>query len=481
MENKEIKNPIQSLSLNEKNKKILNSIFKKKKNVFITGPGGCGKSYLLKAIKQLSSHYQRVCYLTATSGVASYLIGGQTIHKFSGITINNDPNLSSQIANKIRNYKKDTLERWELCDLLIIDEISMMGMNTFELINNVAQILRKNDKLFGGIQLVISGDFFQLPPINDDFVFKGKLWNELEFETVCLTTPYRYLTNAGTIKDRSNSNEKNMLFFKMLLRIRDGSHTNDDIKILKSRIKTKSQLETIVNTSLIKPTILYSKKVNVNKMNQEELDKLITQEFEYKAQDFIKSKKESEVKKSTYIDIFNSLAPRILNFKVGAQVMLTVNLNVEDGLTNGSKGVVIDCQQTSVKVQFVNDNKVTISKQLFEYQDEDVIINRTQIPLILAWSLTIHKIQGCTLDTCVMDLGSSIFENSMSYVALSRVKSLDGLYLSDFDPKKIKANNDVKKYYKRFLIINVYLQNYLNKNIDTKDIRKIIMEYLISK
>ncbi len=454
---------LKTFQLNDQSKSILKSILKEGRNVFITGPGGCGKSYLLKAIKQIANLlYKKKCYLTGTSGVASYNIGGMTIHKFSGIGINKEPEMANSIANKIIKKGGDCFKRWTECQILVIDEISMMGMSTFDLLNDVAKIVRQSPQSFGGLQLVVSGDFFQLPPIKDEMVFKGNLWYELDFKTHCMMNPYRY---------------KDVDYFQTLLRIRKGIQTKNDINLLKQRLRSKIEIKTIIKESQIKPTILFSLKKNVNDMNIQELEKLQTEQIDYKAEDMFKDKI-LDVDHKKYTEILNNIAPKKTSFKTGAQVMLTANIDVDKGLVNGSRGVIIECKNSSIRVQFVDGSIVTINKHLHEYEDEEAICGRRQIPLILSWSLSIHKIQGCTLDCCVIDLGESIFSDGMAYVALSRVRSLNGLYLSDFDASKITCDEEVKKYYRRYDLIKVYLKHYICKKKTIDIIGNLIVEYL---
>lgn len=439
-------------------------------NLFFHGPGGCGKSYTLKKI----AHYLRSIgvnfALTALTGIAAVNLTNtvldpedipegyqglddiycSTIHKWAGICLGDKHPFYYINVIKSKPIKK---QEWENVQVLIIDEISTMGIKLFELLNTVAQHLRRNTLPFGGIKLIISGDMFQLPPVNDDWLFKSPLWLQLNFKTIEFSFPKRYT---------------DLDFFNLLLRVRCGEQTQKDIEILQNRHREyiKVEKETFLSSKkefLIKPTTIFPKKKDVNSNNIEELDKLESPIHKFTSIDSYVLIPPSDKKKTkskfnildndkitAYEKIMEEITPKETVYKVGAQVMLQINLNVREGLANGSRGVIIsidtldDILETSeIKVKFMNDNIIIIKPHAFVYKDEIVTYTRKQFPLKLAWALTVHKTQGLTIDYATGDLGSKIFEDGQAYVCLSRVRNLSSLLLSNFDPKSLRCNKEI--------------------------------------
>ena len=386
------------------------------KNIFLTGKAGTGKTYL---INELKTKTDKKIAVTSTTGLSSYHIEGQTIHSFSGIGVIR-PNLS--IKDVVKKIKKNKAQKRIIeCELLVIDEISMLGKTYLSTLSESFKIIRKNSKPFGGIQVILTGDFFQLPPIDDGYAFESDTWKELELETVLLEKVYRFTDE---------------LYSDILSRIRIGKHIpNDNIELFK-RVKAYQELS--FDTDIL-PTFLSSKRMDVNQKNKEELDKNPNELVIYPSID--------ECKDPSLINVLDSISPKILELKVGAQVMLTVNYNVEEGLCNGARGMIVNLSSTHLSVKFMNQNVVLFERHEFKYQDEDTVAIRSQFPFILAYCLTIHKCQGCTLDCAVIDAGYSIFGNHMLYVGLSRVKNLSGLYLKSFRPDRINVDPKVVDFY----------------------------------
>jgi ATP-dependent DNA helicase PIF1 len=387
------------------------SLIQSGKNIFLTGPGGCGKSW---TIEQLTKIYENIS-ITSTTGVSSYLIGGQTIHSFSGIGVFNP---KQDLLKKIK--KNRAVKRITECKLLVIDEISMLGATYLLALDKAFKLVRKNQKPFGGIQVIFTGDFFQLPPIQDGYAFECDVWNELDLQTVLLEKVYRFTDEV---------------YSTMLARIRKGEHLPEDNVELFKRVKAFQELD--LDEFEIKPTFLSCKRIDVDEKNKEELDKNPNELVIYLSRD------EGEI---TFLDL---IAPKKIELKVGSQVMLTVNKNVEEGLVNGSRGVITSLESDIIYVKFMSGNTICFERHEFMFEEDGKVTGRRfQFPFILSYCLTIHKIQGSTIDCAVMDIGNSIFENSMSYVALSRVKSLSGLYLKAFSPYKIRVDPKVVEFYK---------------------------------
>lgn len=399
-------------------------IFTEKRNVFLSSPAGTGKSYLLQALKQIADDKNIETYICSTTGVSAILIGGNTIHSLLGVGI-------CSYSKKACEYMILRNERacnvWKNARILFIDEISMLGKKTFEYISDMGKILRENGRPFGGIQLVIAGDLLQLPPVKDDFLFYSGDYKDCDFEMVELTTPHRYI--------------KCVDYFHFLSRLRVGKQTEEDIKNLQKRVNIKTDWK----STEIQPTFLFPRKERVEEYNDKKLCELPGPSISYEVHKQIMKKKfadvsDSEVEKAS-IQLSNVI-PDIINIRIGAQVMLMYNKSVDLDLVNGSRGIVMSTTSTSVNVMFRNGLSVDIGYHAFKYTSNQFTLTHLQIPLILAWASSIHKCQGATIDSVVVDIGKNIFSGGMAYVALSRVRSFESLYISDFEEKKLYPNKE---------------------------------------
>lgn len=405
------------------------------RNVLMVGPGGTGKTYTLRQIYRKISETRHTRATAMTGAAAVNFVNGEidlaatTLHRFIGAGLcDKDVN---GIVHKITTNKK-SLSRWRTTDILIIDEISMMGDGLFKKLNNVAKIVRGKQKPFGGIQLVVSGDFLQLSPVKEDWVFLTPDWEEMNFQVFNFKEPKRY---------------PDLEYFHLLLRVRSSEHTQEDIEKLEQRLNKKPEGE-------ILPTILHSTKKFVDSKNMSELNRLPGEMVQFDAVDLYFTVHLFNVTQIYGVSspIVEDLAPKTILLKEGAQVMLTWNLDPDKGLCNGSRGVVekINLDPLSVIVKFANKKKEMIVPNVYQHRDDasNMIIQRIQIPLILAWSSTVHKIQGATLDMAQMDLGSTLFTHGQGYVALSRVKTLEGLYLTSLKADKLTSDPVALAYLK---------------------------------
>jgi ATP-dependent DNA helicase PIF1 len=419
-------------------------IMKSGANVFITGGAGVGKSYIIRQfidsyIKDINNIVEKIksnkgqsnkIAITSTTGVSAVLIGGKTLHSWAGIGLGD-----GDLVEKVRNNYTAS-KRWKLIKTLIIDEISMLNPRLFERLDKVAKAIRKSDKPFGGIQLILVGDFCQLPVVkgNGTFCFDTKIWEECDFEIINLTTVIR---------------QENYKFAKLLQDIRLGNISKETKKLLLSR--TGIWTKETCNKDGIKPTLLYSTNKNVDELNNKELNSLIELGMKH-----IKYKLKSNVQRSSLgmVELNNLIEYqtkdiKTINIAVGAQVMLTKNLDVERGLANGSRGIVTGFnyeENNCPIVKFINGIEETITPYKSIYIDSDNKIIFTQIPLKLAWATTIHKSQGATLDYVVANL-SNIFEYGQAYVALSRAKNINNLYLTGINFKRINCHPTAKSFY----------------------------------
>lgn len=427
-----------------KQQAILNMIFapydargdesrRQKPNIIISGPGGAGKTTLLKMIKAGCEDRHIEFGLTALTGVAAYNLGGETLHRFSGIGVGKGH--AMELIKKVsENFEvKMKLRRLQM---LIIDEISMMGLELFEKLDKVYGSIRNRSlQPYGGVQLILCGDFLQLPPVNDQWFFNSESYDRFEFKVHIMEEPLRYTDKP---------------YFDMLMRVRDGRPTQDDHAFLLSRVEAyKNEIKG--KDLKIRPTIFYSCNKDVDMINECELRKLGGEMFTFVAMDIFDPKIKSS-KLSHYVGVCETLAPEIVNYKVGSQVMLKTNIDPAEGFCNGSRGVILDiCKDTeTVKVQFLNGKTLLIGRNVWEYKDADGNVSRSQIPLVLAWSMTIHKSQSCTLDFAVGDLGPSVFAPGQAYVMLSRIRNRTGLFLMNYSPKSIKVDNEALEYVKQF-------------------------------
>ena len=410
-------------------------------NIFLTGGGGVGKSYLLSVIynelpgilKEKTGKIPHI-QMCALTGCAALLLGNKakTIHSWAGIALGKGT--VSELRDKIRKNRK-AMRNWISTDLLIIDEISMMTAELLDKLNELAKKIRSNQSLFGGIQLLLVGDFFQLPPVNKNdeksiFAFESELWKEIK-TSIELTQILR---------------QKDENFIAILKEARQGSLTKNSCDILRSR----QDLNWRANK--IKPTLLFPKRAEVDAVNDSNLRALTGKRYTYEARiihDLIPSGY-MDANFNRALELFDANAPFSVHLEltIGAQVMLIAN--IESGLVNGSRGVIIDFALDLPVVEFLNGIKRTIGNHSWPIEDYE-LVSRSQIPLRLAWASTCHKAQGITLDSALIDIGSSVFEYGQAYVALSRVRSLDALYVYDFDPIAFKAHPRVKEFYKNLV------------------------------
>ena len=415
-------------------------LFKRGKNIFISGPGGAGKSALINHIyNHVIENTHKTIQICALTGFAATQINNKatTLHSWAGIGLGNGD--VDSILKKIRRVpiKKGN---WLNTNILIVDEVSQMSLKIFELINAVAKRMRKNLGVFGGIQIVFVGDFYQIPPVgNEDdpdsyrYCFESDDWESIFPPENCII-----LNKIFRQKDEE--------FSAMLNQIREGKISKKNYQKLLSLVDR--QLDP--NSPFI-PTKLFPTKRQVDAVNQMEMDKLKEpiKSFEMK---YIMDKSISAEDSKRSLDyLCKSIAvPKTMYLKKGCQVMYVVNNETDRGnkLFNGSCGIITGFQEITgfPIVQFSAGFEEVVKPYNWTHETNQKM-GVAQIPLILAWALTIHKAQGTTLDMAEMDIGNDIFEFGQTYVALSRVKSIEGLYLKAFNPSKIKIHKKVMEFY----------------------------------
>lgn len=482
---------VSPISLSQEQQRVLDLVINQSKSVFFTGSAGTGKSVLMRAIiadlrKKWSREPDRIA-VTASTGLAACNIGGVTLHSFAGIGLGKE-----DVPTLVKKIKKNTKarNRWIRTKILVIDEISMVDGDLFDKLEGIARSLRNNGRPFGGIQLVITGDFFQLPPVPDydnkargvKFAFDAGTWSTAIHHTIGLTEVFR---------------QKDPVFANMLNEMRLGKITDKTIQAFKSLNRPISFEDNLIATELF-PT-----RQEVENSNEFRMRSLHGKLYNFDAQDT-----------GTVTDLgmrdkllSNMMAPKTLKLKKGAQVMLIKNM--DDGLVNGSLGSVVgfmdestfefydknpELYDTAVAGEETDElrdarNKIKSSaaalpKSATEYPlvrfaladgtTRDLLVTRedwkielpsgeiqaqrAQLPLILAWALSIHKAQGQTLERVKIDL-KKIFEKGQAYVALSRATSQAGLEVRNFDKNKVMAHPRVAQFYDSLYSVNKALEH----------------------
>jgi len=475
--------PLEDGQLSAKQEHVISRVLQGD-NVFITGSAGTGKSFVMREIiKRLNGSESRGfgVYVTASTGAAAVNVGGCTVHSFAGIGFGNGSvyNLKNRLLNNPMCTAAKT--RWLNARVLIIDEVSMIDAGLFDKLEHLARLLRDSSEPFGGIQVVLCGDFFQLPPVRTKadteekkFMFQAACWNRVVHTTFVL--------------DRLFRQKEDKPFAKILNEIRLGYVSPSGEKILEqcavpfdlrpgsiSANPCAAKEGTRTHTAKVIPTMLYSHRRDVDHENAMQLAALNGDQHSFYALD---EGDNTLLKQLTA----HCAAPLLLDLKLGAQVVLLKNMDFASGLVNGSRGVIVNFVMGkaptpdnasirdrigSVKqekdqdvalapvVKFTNGLIRTIHQDRWRVALGKRSATRTQVPLALAWALSIHKAQGMTLSMVKMKL-STVWECGQAYVALSRATSQRGLYLIDYDVYKIRANYEVLRYYKDVLNRQVY-------------------------
>lgn len=398
-------------------------------NVFITGPAGSGKTHVVNEyIKYLKGHGVPVG-ITASTGIAATHMGGMTIHSWTGMGVRNYLD-ESDLAHI--EERAGTRKRLEDVKVLIIDEVSMLHDFRFDMIDQILKHVKKNNLPFGGVQVVLSGDFFQLPPVSRmgepeaRFIYESRSWKEGKF-AIC------YL--------EENHRQKNDISQSILNEIRGGEVSDETYELLKGRFRASND-ET-------EPTRLYTHNIDVDAVNEQELAKLDQAEAVYEMSSRGRKPLVELLRKSC-------LAPSVLRLKEGARVMCVKN-NFDKGYVNGTLGVVFSCgYDMDPIIKTAKGEKIKIERATWMIEEDGKILAEiSQYPLRLAWAITVHKSQGMSLDALEVDLSKS-FEPGMGYVALSRARTLAGLSILGMNEHALKVHPEV-------LVFDKYLQEQSRK------------------
>ncbi|CRG84452.1 DNA repair and recombination protein pif1, mitochondrial [Talaromyces islandicus] len=495
---------VASLFLSDEQKGVLDAVVEKGKSIFFTGSAGTGKSVLMREIiKQLRNKYRREpdrIAVTASTGLAACNIEGVTLHSFAGIGLGKEP--ATELVKKVRKNQK-ARNRWQRTKVLIVDEVSMVDGDLFDKLEEIARRIRNNGRPFGGIQLVVTGDFFQLPPVPETstreakFAFDAATWCTSIQHTILLTHVFR---------------QKDPAFAEMLNEMRLGKISPKTIEAFRGLSRPLDFHDSLEATELF-PT-----RAEVENANAQRMRRLSGDVMTFNAVDS-GSIQDPQMRERL---LANCMAPPTIHLKKGAQVMLIKNM--EDSLVNGSVGRVVAFMDESTfdyyrtnEDDFTGDGKegsdddsaarkkiralahgkeggVTTGRRWplvcfvqsdgterhllcqpeswkIELPNGEIQAMRTQVPLILAWALSIHKAQGQTLPRVKVDLGK-VFEKGQAYVALSRATSQAGLQVSRFDPKKVMVHSKVVSFYSNLTSINSVMKDSSHEGINGAVIKK---------
>lgn len=428
--------------LNAKQQEAYDAIVNGTENILLTGNAGTGKSFLTKLFVEALKSQGHKTLVTATTGIAATHIEGRTYHSALRILPKNDIALFADLVtatvidmNKMRGF----VNQLKTVHTIVVDEVSMMHPREFARIDKaLRQVLNKEDVPFGGIRFVFVGDFLQIEPVEKDknnakytYAFQTKAWHEAAIRTIQLTEVVR---------------QQDAVFAAFLNNLRQGIWTSRMERIIESRKVTK---ETVLPEGVVH---FMSKNKMVDSINEQKLSEIDGETFTFEAKDanpgfYVAGGVWKENK-----DYWNNncLAPQTLNLKIGAQVMCLIN-DVDGTYVNGDTGIVVAVHRKIVTVHIHRTNcQMNFEAHTFHQQDlapkQEPTEYRRQIPLKLSWAVTIHKSQGMTLDSAII-YADDIFAAGQMYVALSRVRSLDGLFIKSFDSSKVFADDNALKFY----------------------------------
>ncbi|MDP1707358.1 MAG: AAA family ATPase [bacterium] len=393
------------------------AILKTGANVYLTGSPGSGKTHTINEFVSWLRASGIEPSISAATGIAATHVGGMTLHSWSGIGINES--LSRADVDRIAS-KEHIAKRIQKAKVLIIEEISMLSAATFEMADAICREVRRRDVPFGGLTVILVGDFFQLPPVSRSnevsFAYTSSVWRDLNPITCYLTEQYR--------QDDSE-------FLSVLSAIRSGNVEEIHYEELMSRHVPVSEIPSVSDVPK-----LFSHNADVDRINAGELAKLPGTAKKFS----MSSKGKDSLVKGL---IRGCLSPEILELKEGATVMFTKN-SPQGRFVNGTLGVVVGWGADGAPIVETRDG-LKITTEPMEWQVEEqgkVKASVSQIPLRLAYAMTVHKSQGMSMDSAVMDL-SKAFEYGQGYVALSRVRRLSGVYLTGLNARALQVHPEI--------------------------------------
>ncbi|HXR50479.1 MAG TPA: HRDC domain-containing protein [Verrucomicrobiae bacterium] len=387
-------------------------------NVFLTGAPGAGKTYVLNEFVKRAERAGKQVAVTASTGIAASHIGGTTIHSWSGLGILD--RLTKEDLKRLGASER-LAKRYNNTDVLVVDEVSMLHGQRLDMVNQLAKLLRGSEAPFGGMQVILVGDLFQLPPVSRgstafDFVHLSAAWQELAPRICYLTEQHRQQGNDELLA--------------LLEAMRRNMLTNSHHALLATRLNHQTD-EAVL-------TRLYAHNVDVEAINLRHLAALPGQSTFFERHVKGSKAKVEQLAKGL-------LTPEILELKPGAEVMFVAN-NFGEGYVNGSRGRVISIDNDVPLVELTHGKRVLVESYSWSLNEDGKIrAEISQLPLRLAWAITIHKSQGMSLDAAEIDLGKA-FTPGMDYVALSRVRSLDGLYLRAINAMALTMHPEIYEF-----------------------------------
>lgn len=461
-------------------------------SIFLTGSAGTGKSELLR---RCTDHWEAsdiTFAITASTGIAAVNVGGRTLHSFLWLRPDDDDD-EVKATDILARIKKSTWGHRKLSatlsglQVLVIDEVSMMSYKLLEKASELLKLIRWSAEPFGGLQVILVGDFFQLPPVSTSkFLFETAFFYECVSERVELKEVFR---------------QSDPLFVDLLGRMRLGALTDEDHKVLQSRVGAD------VSHFGVTPTELWSTNRDVDSINNGALAAIKTPPVVFKSHSGHKYAKDTETGAKALEKFLKDIhMPESVTLKApdtdtwpemdvalahGTQVMLTYNIDASKGLVNGSRGVVVGFAKVPLawktesffhdfddadlgsqedinkayirglempKVRFVHDGHVQeiavpyvlwSRKASAAGEKSKLLVYSWAIPLKLAWASTVHKSQGQSLDCVKVSLDASVFAEGQAYVAVSRARSLGGLTLKTYEPRVVRASERVVDFYKK--------------------------------
>ncbi len=413
-------------------------------SAFVTGPAGTGKTFVLNQFIKLAKYEGKYISVTATTGLAATHLGGTTIHAWAGIGVLDT--LPDRFVDHMAKGRREIIEK---TDVLLIDEISMLHDYRLDMVDEVCRLVRRKDEPFGGIQVVMSGDFFQLPPVNREgtrhggFVVGSRVWQELEPVIIYLDEQFR---------------QRDDVLLEILSSLRANDLRRHHAESLLGRTEVLPPTDMTV-------TELHTTNIDVDRINDAQLatldgDELIYQQYTTGSANYVENLQRSV------------LAPAVLTLKQGALVMAVKN-DLGRRYANGSIGTVVDFEPSTdyPVVEFMNSKTVTMQPDTWELRDGDKKrASISQIPLRLAWAITVHKSQGMTLDAARIDLRKA-FVPGMGYVALSRVRGIDTLYLTGINRMALTMSEDaymIDEDLRRRGAVDAKRFNYLRPKADAR-------------
>jgi len=397
-------------------------ILKSGANVFLTGSAGTGKTFLLNQLISYLKKSKIRTGVTASTGIAATHLEGRTIHSWSGIGIKKEMDEKS-LKHIVKNKKLN--KRIKETKILIIDEISMLDADRLSLVDRVCKKVKDPFLPFGGLQIIMCGDFFQLPPVSKgqkpQFAYESSIWQNSNIKVCYLSKQFR---------------QNDSRFTDILNKIRENKAGSEELNLLKTRLHQSINLS-------VKPTQLYTHNIKVDAINDSELSRISEKEMTYHMTGHGSKNLVDFLKK-------NCLAPEELKLKIGAIVMFVKN-NFEAGYVNGTLGKVVDYDDNKYPIiEITSGRHIVTSPTTWNMEENnEVVASVRQIPLRLAWAITVHKSQGMSLDAAEIDLSKS-FVYGMGYVALSRIRRLDNIKLMGINQIALQVSPEVVEKDKEF-------------------------------